>query len=313
VTPAARRPLLAVHGGAGALERARLGAAEQRELRDGLRTALEAGRARLREGAGALGAVEAAVRALEDAPAFNAGCGSVLARDGSLQMSAALMRGSDRAAGAVAGLCDVRNPIRAARAVLELAGPVLMIGEPAASLAFAAGVPRAAREELVTRRRLQELERARREGSVLLDSEAGPSGTVGAVALDADGHLAAATSTGGMTNQLPGRVGDSPIPGAGTWADDGTAAISATGVGELFLRTAFAKEVDVLLRHAGLSLADACALALSEVAALGGRGGCVAISARGELALPFTTAGMSRGWIELDGPPRVALFADEGL
>jgi len=311
VTRSPGRPLLAIHGGAGAIERARIGADGERALREGLGRALLAGRERLREGADALVVVETAVRVLEDEPVFNAGRGSVLARDGSVQMSAALMRGSDRALGAVAGLGDVRNPIRAARAVLELGGPVLMIGEPAAALAFAAGVPRASRGELVTEVRLRELESARREGSVLLDSEAGSSGTVGAVAMDAEGHLAAATSTGGMTNQLPGRVGDSPIPGAGTWADDASAAISATGVGELFLRTAFAKEVDVLLRHAGLSLADACALALAEVKALGGRGGCVAISKHGELALPFTTAGMSRGWIDLDGPPRVALFGDE--
>jgi isoaspartyl peptidase/L-asparaginase-like protein (Ntn-hydrolase superfamily) len=302
-----------VHGGAGALDRTRLDAAAERELRDGLRLALETGLARLRDGASALDVVEAAVRVLEDAPAFNAGRGSALSSDGSLQMSAALMRGCDRAVGAVAGLCDVRNPIRAARAVLEQHEAVLLIGEPAAALAFAAGVPRAAREELVTGRRLRELEQARRQGSVVLDSEAGSNGTVGAVAMDARGRLAAATSTGGMTNQPPGRVGDSPIPGAGTWADDGSAAISATGVGELFLRTAFAKEVDVLLRHAGLSLADACALALSEVEALGGRGGCIALSAKGELALPFTTPGMSRGWIGLDGVPKVALFADESL
>jgi beta-aspartyl-peptidase (threonine type) len=307
----AARPLLAVHGGAGAIDREQLDAAAERELRDALARALEQGRALLRAGAGALDAAEAAVCALEDAPCFNAGRGSVLARDGSLQMSAAVMRGSDRAVGAVAGLDDVRNPVRAARAVLELGGPVLVIGAHASALARAAGVPAATRAELVTDQRLAELERVRASGAVALDSDARSAGTVGAVARDGAGRLAAATSTGGLTNQLPGRVGDSPIPGAGTWADDATAAVSATGTGEHFLRAAFAKEIDVLLRHAGLSLADACALALAEVRALGGRGGCVAISARGELALPFTTAGMSRGWIDGDGPPRVALFADE--
>lgn len=304
--------LLAVHGGAGAMARAQLDAAAERELRDGLGQALKQGRALLSAGADALDAVVAAVAVLEDLPAFNAGRGSVLASDGSLQMSAGVMRGRDRAAGAVAGLCDVRNPVRAARAVLDAGGPVLMIGTHASVLARAAGVAAAAHEELVTPHRSAELERAQASRVVALDSDAPSAGTVGAVARDAAGHLAAATSTGGLTNQLPGRVGDSPIPGAGTWADDATAAISATGVGEIFLRTAFAKEIDVLLRHAGLSLADACALALAEVSALGGRGGCIAISARGEIALPFTTAGMCRGWIGADGVAHVALFADEG-
>lgn len=307
------RALLAVHGGAGAIARESLDASSERELREGLAEALEAGRALLRAAGDALDAVIEAVCVLEDVPAFNAGRGSVLARDGSLQMSAAVMRGSDRAVGAVAGLDDVRHPVRAARAVLEAQGPVLMIGRAASAFARAAGVAPATREELVTPQRLAELERARAGNTVWLDPDARSAGTVGAVARDAHGSLAAATSTGGLTNQLPGRVGDSPIPGAGTWADDATAAVSATGVGELFLRTAFAKEIDVLLRHAGLSLTDACELALAEVRALGGRGGCIAISARGELALPFTTAGMYRGWIDAEGPPRVALFADEPL
>jgi beta-aspartyl-peptidase (threonine type) len=307
------RAFLAVHGGAGAIARERLDGAAQRELREGLTQALEQGRVLLRSGADALEAAVAAVCVLEDAPEFNAGRGAVLASDGSLQLSAGVMRGSDRAFGAVAGVSDLRNPVRAARAVLAAAGPVLLIGSHASAFARSAGLAPATRDELVTPRALEELERARVSGVVALDADAHSAGTVGAVARDARGHLAAATSTGGMNNQLPGRVGDSPIPGAGTWADDGTAAISATGVGELFLRTAFAKEIDVLLRHAGLSLADACSLALAEVGALGGRGGCIAINARGELALPFTTAGMYRGWIDLDGPPHVALFADESL
>jgi beta-aspartyl-peptidase (threonine type) len=306
-------PLLAVHGGAGAIARGALPAPREQALRRGLAGALEAGRERLRAGADALDAAIAAVAVLEDHPDFNAGRGSVLARDGSLQLSAAVMRGADRAAGAVAGVDDVRNPVRAARAVLDAGGPVLLIGPAASAFAHGAGVARASREELVTPERLADLARAHGSLEVSLDHDAGSTGTVGAVARDARGGLAAATSTGGLTNQLPGRVGDSPIPGAGTWADDATAAISATGIGELFLRTAFAKEIDVLLRHAGLSLADACALALAEITALGGRGGCIAISARGELALPFTTSGMFRGWIDRDGPPRVALFGDETL
>jgi isoaspartyl peptidase/L-asparaginase-like protein (Ntn-hydrolase superfamily) len=313
VSRAEPRALLAVHGGAGAIAREYLDAAAQRELRQGLTQALEQGRELLRGGADALEAAVAAVCVLEDAPAFNAGRGSVLASDGSLQLSAGVMRGADRAAGAVAGVSDLRNPVRAALAVLAAGGPVLLIGEPASAFARAAGLAPATREELVTPRRLEELERARVTGVVALDPDARSAGTVGAVARDSRGHLAAATSTGGLNNQWPGRVGDSPIPGAGTWADDATAAISATGVGEMFLRTAFAKEIDVLLRHAGLSLADACSLALAEVGALGGRGGCIAVSARGELALPFTTAGMYRGWIDLEGPAHVALFSDETL
>jgi beta-aspartyl-peptidase (threonine type) len=203
--------------------------------------------------------------------------------------------------------------VRAARAVLEAGGAVLMFGAPAAALARAAGVAGATREYLVTSRRLAELERLRASGGTALDPDVHSTGTVGAVGRDSRGHLAAATSTGGLTHQLPGRMSDTPIPGAGTWADDTTAAISATGIGEIFIRTAFAKQIDCLLRHAAIGLADACARALADVTALGGRGGCAAIAARGAPVLPFTTGGMYRGWIELDGPPRVALFADEPL
>jgi isoaspartyl peptidase/L-asparaginase-like protein (Ntn-hydrolase superfamily) len=304
------RPVLLVHGGAGRLERGRLGRSEQARIREGLRDALEAGFALLHAQQDPLAAVEAAVAALESLPEFNAGIGSVLASDGGVQMSASLMRGADRAAGAVAGVSDLRHPVHAARAVLEDGRCLLLIGADASRFARDAGVATATSDELITESRRADLMRL--DAQMQLDHDA-DHGTVGAVACSADGRLAAATSTGGLTGQPAGRVGDTPIIGAGTWADDATVAVSATGVGEVFIRSAFAKEVDALIRYAGLSLQAACARALEQVSQLGGRGGCIAVTPGGDHALPFNTLGMLRGLIQGPGSARVAVFADEAL
>ena len=304
---------LLVHGGAGgrAGEQAGEPTAVQRAGAAALCRALLAGHARLLAGASALDAVVAAVEAMEDEPALNAGLGSALTGDGRVQMDACVMEGPRGRAGAVAGVEDFAHPVQVARLVREQSPHVLLVGPDARAFALAHGAAGVPGGRLVTELRRRQLEAARARGVAELDHDeplprAEGGSTVGAVALDRHGALAAATSTGGLTNQLPGRVGDSPIPGAGTWADE-RVAVSATGEGERFLEAAFAHEVAAQLRLAGASLEEACLAALRAVEARGGRGGCIALTATGEVALPFNTARMLRGAIGPEGRPEVWL------
>ncbi len=296
--------VLAVHGGAGEPQ-------PDVVAKDALAECLAAGRDLLARGGSALDAVERSVALLEASEPFNAGRGSVLTASGQVEMDAAIMDGETRAAGAVACVSRLAHPISAARLVMERSPHVLLVGQSAEQFAQEHGAALVDPRSLVTPARRAQLERAQARARENLDPDELGGGTVGAVARDAAGHLAAATSTGGRTNQLPGRVGDSGLIGAGTWADDATCAVSGTGHGELFMRCAFAHEVDALQRHAGLELSVACERALARVLALGARGGCVAVDCRGKLALPFTTPGMYRGWIGPSGGPTVAVFADE--
>jgi L-asparaginase / beta-aspartyl-peptidase len=281
-------PAIVVHGGAGRWPEA----AHERGLA-GVARAVAAGHAVLAAGGDALEAVQAAVLVLEDDPVFNAGRGAVLTEHGGVLHDAAVMRGADRAAGAVAALRGIRNPVLAARAVLDEGRHVLLVGESAGAFARAAGLETAPEAWFRTPERELALQRdlASREG------------TVGAVARDARGGVAAATSTGGMNGKHAGRVGDSPLLGAGTWADDATAAVSCTGDGEAIIRSALAHEVDALMRHAGLSLGDACERALALLAAHGGGGGLIAVGAGGGVAASFTTAAMPHGWQVGDAAP----------
>ena len=295
--------VLAIHGGAGPAPAGPSDGGASRWPRQsaGLAAALRAGLAVLSDGGPALDAVVAAVTVLEDDEQWNAGRGSALTAAGTVEMDAAVADGLNRRLAGVACVAGVRHPVQAARAVMEDGRHVLLAGPGAMAFARAAGLAFEPEEWFVTeRRRLDLVRRSRRSGP---RPAAGPAGgsTVGAVARDADGHLAAATSTGGRTGQLPGRVGDSPVPGAGTWADDATCAVSATGVGEAFLRAAFAHEVDARLRLEGAGLDAACREALAAVAAAGGDGGCIAVSGHGPPVLPFTTALMHRGWAEVGG------------
>jgi isoaspartyl peptidase/L-asparaginase-like protein (Ntn-hydrolase superfamily) len=306
---------LAVHGGAGSIEP---NEPDAQAMRQALAACLEQGRACLAGGGSALDSVERIVRSFEAHPLFNAGRGSVLTAEGTVEMDAAIMDGRSRAAGSVACVRRLAHPVSAARAVMERSRHVLLVGDQAERFARALGAEEVEPASLVTEKRLRQLEQAREKERVSLDhdehsrrGDRGESGTVGAVARDAAGHLAAATSTGGLTNQLPGRAGDTAVIGAGTWADDATCAVSATGHGEAFIRAALAHEVDAGLRLAGLALEEACERALARVTALGSRGGLVAVDAEGRVAAPFTTRGMVRGWIGAEGAPRVSLFADE--
>ena len=247
----------------------------------------------LAAGGSALDAVTAAVTALEDNPLFNAGRGSVFTHAGTQEMDACIMDGADRRAGAVASVFGPRNPIQAARAVMEKSRHVLLVGEGALAFCREQGVAFCEPGYFHSDARWRELQRALEHA----EREPPQYGTVGAVARDRRGNLAAATSTGGMTGKTPGRVGDTPIIGAGTYADNASCAISATGQGEFFIRHAAAFEIAARLRHAGQTLDRAARAVIAELAAAGGSGGVVAVDRTGALALPFSTAGMYRGFV----------------
>lgn len=301
----------ALHGGAGDPPP---GAGWQPEQRAALQRIAAEAHALLRSGASALDAVTCAVERLEDCPLFNAGIGAVLNRDGEPELDAAIMNGADRACGAVTGIRRVRSPIRLARAVMERTPHVFFGGAGAEQLAAELGLEWVEPGFFVTAERLRQLKAAQRAGAITLDhdDQAGCDddaafGTVGAVARDARGHLAAATSTGGLTNKLPGRIGDTPVIGAGTFADDTSAAVSCTGTGEFFIRCGFGHAVHARLAWCGWDLERACAEALDRVAQYHGRGGCIAIDRHGCIALPFNSRSMYRAWVDADRQVRVAI------
>jgi beta-aspartyl-peptidase (threonine type) len=308
---------LAVHGGAGTIRRATMSAVQEAGYHAGLRRALEAGHAILAGGGSALDAVTAAAVALEDDPLFNAGTGSVFTSSGTQEMDAAVMDGRDRRAGAVAGIFGPRNPILAARAVMEHSPHVLLVGEGALAFCRDHAIAFAGSDYFATEARRRALqETMTRQMRVLAntgdddrdDDDARRHGTVGAVARDIRGNLAAATSTGGVTGKLPGRVGDSPIIGAGTFADNATCAISATGDGEFFIRLSVAHEIAARIRHRGDSLAAAAGAVIAEIGRIGGSGGLVAIGHDGYPALPFNCSGMYRGFMTSEGIIRTAIY-----
>ena len=284
---------------------------KERAYHQGLRQALAAGEDALRGGAPAIEAVTLAVCALEDDPLFNAGRGAVYTAAGGQEMDAAVMDGCGRHAGAVAGILGPRNPVRAARAVMERSPHVLLIGEGALDLAREAGVAFEPPQYFFTQARWDALQRtlAMRSRGHEDDDPARTHGTVGAVARDRDGNLAAATSTGGMTAKRPGRVGDTPVVGAGTFADNATCAVSATGHGEVFMRWCAGHEIDARMRLAGQTLAEAAEqLVNGELAAHDGSGGVIAVDAQGNVALPFNCEGMYRGWVREGQAPATAIY-----
>ena len=306
-------PVIAVHGGAGVPAPGLLPLVHRAAVLGGLQAALAAGRDCLLRGGSAVDAVVAAVSVLEDDPAFNAGIGAALTREGHAEHDAAVMCGASRRAGACTGTRRVRHPVQLARTLLESGPHVLVAGAAAEALARERGLALVAPEVFITPRRLAALAEAQRVAETLLCEEA-RHGTVGAVALDAAGHLAAATSTGGLTNKLPGRIGDSPIPGAGTYADDAVCAVSASGRGEYFLRSVFAHRVACLAELGRLSLADATVRALDEVALLGGSGGAVVLGRDGEPVFRFNGQGLYRGhWSLAVEAPSLAIYHDHEL
>lgn len=297
---------LLVHGGAGVMPRGTISADDEAAYRAGLDAALEAGSGVLAKGGLALDAVEAAVRVLEDNPNFNAAHGGVLTRDGVVEMDAAIMDGRQRQAGAVAQLRVVKNPIRAARLVMETTPHVMFAGRHADEMAAKGGLEMVDPSYFITPKRKEQLDRALAGGLNAWDKR----GTVGAVARDARGDLAAATSTGGMTAKMPGRIGDSPVIGAGTYADNESCAVSATGHGEFFIRVGVARMIAVRVQMLGMSAAEAAKTTLDEVRALGGDGGVIVVTRDGDAALAMNTDGMFRGEADASGKRMTGIYAD---
>ncbi|MCJ0825434.1 isoaspartyl peptidase/L-asparaginase [Luteimonas sp. 50] len=310
------RTALVIHGGAGTIERSALAAADEQAIRADLERALDAGNAVLSGGGAALDAVQAVIEVLEDSPRFNAGKGAVFNAVGGHELDASIMEGHTRRAGAVAGVTTVRHPVQLARAVMEHSSHVMLAG--AGAEAFADTRPeieRVANDWFDTDVRRRQLEKAQaaeqaRASTGVPAIPGGYFGTVGAVALDARGHIAAATSTGGMTNKRWGRIGDSPVIGAGTWADE-RCGVSGTGWGEFYIRNAVAHDICARVAYRGDSLDTAAGTVVNRVVpAAGGDGGAIALDAEGNIAMPFNTSGMYRGWIRPDGSRGVAIFRD---
>jgi beta-aspartyl-peptidase (threonine type) len=306
------RPLaIAIHGGAGVIDPAKMTPERAASYRAGLAAALDAGYAILERGGSSLDAVTAAVRTLEDDPQFNAGRGAVLNHEGDAELDAAIMDGHGPRAGAVAGVRHVRNPVELARLVMEKSPHVLLVAEGAEEFALEQGMVLVPRGYFRTEARVRELDEARQTEALQLKATApGATGTVGAVALDRAGHLAAATSTGGLTNKHRGRVGDSPIVGAGTYADDASCAVSGTGQGEFFIRQVVAYDVCALLQYRHLTLAQAVREVIQKLRASGGEGGVIAVDRSGNIALDFNSVGMFRGARDSRGRRDIAMYRD---
>ena len=300
---------LVIHGGAGVIEKANITPDQEREIRAALDQALAAGSQVLGRGGSALDAVEAAVRVLEDDPNFNAGRGSVYTFDGDIEMDASIMDGRTRAAGAVTGVTQTKNPISLARAVMEKSEHVFLSRDGADAFSKKQGLEQAPRDYFATPRRQRQLEQFKTSKVSALDIEY-KYGTVGAVALDSAGHVAAATSTGGMTGKRWGRIGDSPIIGAGTYADDRGCAVSGTGWGEYFIRVGVAHEICARMRMGKAAPQQAADAVMAEVKALGGDGGVILVTPKGDMVTSFNTVGMYRGKADANGRS-TALYGED--
>jgi L-asparaginase / beta-aspartyl-peptidase len=310
--PASAAVAIAIHGGAGVIEPAKMTAEKEASYRAGLAAALDAGYAILERGGTSLDAVATAVRMLEDDPQFNAGRGAVLNQDGDAELDAAIMDGRGPRAGAVAAVRHVKNPIDLARLVMDRSPDVLLVGEGAEEFALEQGVVLVPRGYFRTHARIAELEEAQKAEKERGTAQGpGGGGTVGAVALDRAGNLAAATSTGGLTNKHRGRVGDTPLVGAGTYANNETCAVSGTGHGEYFIRQVVAYDVCALVAYKKLTLAQAVNEVIHEkLRATGGEGGVIAIDPAGEIVMDFNSIGMFRGARDAHGRREIAMYPD---
>lgn len=310
---------IAIHGGAGNLKKMKLTAEEEAAYLATLDQALSEGKKILDNGGSSIDAVEAAIHILEDSPLFNAGKGSVFSHDGKNEMDAAIMNGSDLSCGAVAGVTGIRNPISAARRVMEKSDFILLSGQGAEEFARSQGLPFEDASYFFTEKRWKQLQEALAEDSVQLDHDKsgqtkageGKFGTVGCVALDKNGNLAAGTSTGGLTNKRYNRIGDSPLIGAGTYASNATCAVSCTGKGEDFIRLGVAHEISSIIRYRNSDLQAALDdVILQQLDSIGGRGGCIAVNPRGEIAMAFTTTGMFRASVDASGRKTLKIYKE---
>lgn len=314
--------VLVVHGGAGTILKSRMTPEKEQAYKSAISAALEKGYTALNNGGSSVDAVEAAIKILEDNPLFNAGKGAVFSHAGKNELDASIMNGKTLEAGAVAGVTTVKNPVSAARAVMEKSSHVMMAGAGAEAFAREQGLEIVDPSYFYTKERWDGLLRAKRNDSLntkasekdhsIIVEKDSKWGTVGAVALDKQGNLAAATSTGGMTNKRYGRIGDSPVIGAGTYASNATCAISCTGWGEFFIRLVMAKAVSDMMEFGKMSLKEATEeMILKRLPALGGDGGLIAVDREGNIALPFNTSGMYRGYVKKDGIKVIRIYRNE--
>ncbi len=303
---------IAIHGGAGTIDKTQMTPEKEAAYKKGLHDALEAGHKALSIGKTAYDAVELAVMSLENCPLFNAGRGAVFCSDGEFELDASIMWGKDLTAGAVAGVKNIANPIALARKVSERTSHVMLAGQGALDFAKQIGIQQESNEYFFTQRRYDQWQELVGTSEVALDhgsSTKKPIGTVGAVAYDSEGNVAAATSTGGMTNKQFGRVGDTPVIGSGTYANNATCAVSCTGHGEYFLRSVVAYDVSCLMEYQGLSLEEATKKVVNEkLVNFGGEGGLIAVDAQGNISLPFNSPGMYRGYVREDGKYEVLIY-----
>ncbi|VTP89192.1 isoaspartyl peptidase/L-asparaginase family protein [Sphingobacterium daejeonense] len=312
--------VLAIHGGAGTILKKNMTDSLEKAYIEKLTESLQAGYDQIKQGKSSLDAVEAAIHVMEDSPLFNAGKGAVFTNQGKNELDAAIMDGSNLKAGAVAGVTSIKNPISAARAVMDKSEHVMMVGKGAEEFAAKNGIEIVDPKYFWTQQRWDGLQRALKRDAerAELDHDDKQAflppykdekfGTVGCVALDQHGNLAAGTSTGGMTNKKFGRVGDAPIIGAGTYANNETVAISCTGWGEFFIRSVAAYNVSAKMKYAKLDIKDASQQVIDEIGKLGGDGGMIAIDKNGEVAMPFNTEGMYRGTVTADGKITVEIY-----
>lgn len=309
------RIAILIHGGAGTISKNNLSPDMEQRYRDTITLALMAGYNVLRNHGSSLDAVEATIRVMEDCPLFNAGKGAVFTHEGTNELDASIMNGKTLSAGAVAAVKHIKNPISLARMVMERSKHVMLTGDGAEAFAQQQGMQLVPQSYFYTERRWQELQRAKAEerndslkNSVPKDSTIEKHGTVGCVALDENGNLAAGTSTGGLTDKRFGRIGDSPIIGAGTYADNRSCAVSATGDGEYFIRVGVARDIAAMVEYRGLKLQQAADSVMAKVASLGGTGGVVVLNTKGQMAISFNTEGMYRAYIDESGKPVVLIY-----
>lgn len=301
--------IIAIHGGAGTLRKSDMTVELESAYRKGLEQALTLAYENLKNGGTSLDAVAIAVKSLEDYPMFNAGKGSVFNSIGKHEMDAAIMEGENLKAGAVCGVSNIKNPVLLAKAVMQQTEHVLLSGEGAMQFAQQVGVEMEEDAYFYNELRHRQWVDLKESEVFQLDHSDKKFGTVGAVALSVDGNLAAATSTGGMTNKKFGRIGDSPIIGAGTYANNNTCAISCTGHGELFMRSVVAYDISCLMEYKGMSLKEACQLVVYEkLVKIGGEGGLIALDKSGNIELPFNSEGMFRGCIDKDGNMKIDIY-----
>jgi len=295
---------IVIHGGAGGITRENITPELDKEYRAGLLVALNTGKKVLADGGSALDAVEQAIRTMEDNPLFNAGKGAVFTHDGKNELDAAIMDGSNLGAGAVAGVMDIKNPITAARRVMTNSPHVMLTGAGASQFAKEQGLEIVPPSYFFTERRFNELQEILKKQK---------NGTVGCCALDKSGNLAAGTSTGGMPDKKYNRVGDAPIIGAGTYANNATCAVSATGHGEYFIRWTVAHDISALMEYKGMTLKDASELVVNDkLVKAGGSGGVICLDKSGNVSMPFNSTGMFRGFATADGKEGIFVYKDEG-